>query len=157
MIIGQYTRKGNGNKEAEEIDIDIGNTIIHPEYNYDFGGFDIMIVKLQEKSTHPYAKISQHHISQDGQDLSVIGFGDTNESDKVTSISMHLREVTLDYVTQEDCKEKRPRPGYCCENQGATDLVEQQKGDAHHFQQRIVQGEQAKIPESKSKRHSRRE
>jgi trypsin len=62
-----------------------------------------MILKLNDRSDKQYLKLKRGD-PDDGEELTVIGFGDT---DKGTGrvIPTMLQEVGLDYVTNQDCRD----------------------------------------------------
>jgi hypothetical protein len=68
---------------------------------------DIMIMKLKDKSTKPYIKLNPNS-TDDGQELTVIGFGDTLKGYGLV-IPTELQEVQLNYLTNEECQDMHRR------------------------------------------------
>jgi hypothetical protein len=66
-----------------------------------------MIMKLKDKSTKPYIKLSPNS-PDDGQEVTVVGFGDTLEGSGVV-LPTELQEVQLNYLTNKECQDMHGR------------------------------------------------
>ena len=62
-----------------------------------------MIVKLKNKSTKPYIKLNPDS-PHEGQELTVIGFGDTDKGSGSVVIPTVLNQVDVTYITNEQCQ-----------------------------------------------------
>lgn len=78
---------------------------IHPNYNDRTTNNDFMVLKLSRKTTAgtPVQINSSGSSPKDGQQVVVMGFGVTNENTQQTSNK--LMEVTVDVVSDADCRE----------------------------------------------------
>lgn len=81
--------------------IDVDDKVVHPNYAPGFLGNDIMILHLDRPSRNQFIQLRRRSVN-DGQALTVIGFGDTDPTAR-TEIPDQLQEVELDYVSTSDC------------------------------------------------------
>jgi len=72
----------------------------HPDYDAETWQNDVMLVHLETVSTRPTVELSRD-IPQYGDDVTVIGFGNTQEGGK---ISPTLREVNLEIAPFDACQ-----------------------------------------------------
>jgi len=80
--------------------------VIHPEYDPEEVDSDIAIYELADEipegSSLPPIKLGQTPVSQEGTDMTVIGFGDIDPGPD-TVLSDTLLETTVDYVPNGEC------------------------------------------------------
>lgn len=79
---------------------------IHPNYNNNDVSHDIAVFELSEDVPASVATpitMRRAPLTTGGTTLTVIGFGDTDPSDTITSASNSLRKVDLQYVPAETC------------------------------------------------------
>jgi len=81
--------------------------VIHPRYDDDNVSNDIAIFELERDvpDNVQYAKIRRAPVTQGGQSLTVIGFGDKDPSDYVTDTAENLRSANVRYVTDAQCRQ----------------------------------------------------
>jgi secreted trypsin-like serine protease len=101
IYIGRHSRQSGVNDSSERIDIE--EKVLNPSYRSWSYGNDLMIMKLKDKSTKPYIKLSPNS-PDDGQELTVIGFGDTSAGSGLV-IPTKLQEVQLNYLPNEECQD----------------------------------------------------
>jgi hypothetical protein len=101
IIIGRYSRSNYEDDDSETIDIE--EKVLYPRYHSQLFSNDLMIMKLKQKSTKPFVKLSQYS-PEDGEELTVIGFGDTMTGSALV-IPTELNEVQLNYVNNDDCQD----------------------------------------------------
>ena len=99
---------GGSGSEGSGIEYDYIAGRIHPNYNEDDVSNDIAIFELKQAVPSSVAtpiKLRQQPLtpSDSGATVTVIGFGDTDKSDSVSTTSDFLREVDLNYVTADQC------------------------------------------------------
>jgi len=82
------------------------NGRMHPEYNDDEVEHDLAIFQLQTAVPRSVAvpiAISAQPVTAATNAVTVLGFGDTNPTEAVTTTSESLREVQLQYIAQDVC------------------------------------------------------
>jgi Trypsin len=83
--------------------IDIDDEVIHPKYSTSRFSYDIMLFHLDKATTNQYIRMAPPEATvQDGQKLTVVGFGDTDPTSR-TEIADQLQEVELEYVDRSTC------------------------------------------------------
>ena len=78
---------------------------IHPDYDSVTIDSDIAIFELASDVSNslPYIRLEQNPVMVPGTPMSVIGFGDTNPSNLIDTISTNLLEAIVDYVPSDNC------------------------------------------------------
>jgi len=110
------------------IDYPYKTKISHPNYSSNTDDNDIALYELKQDVSEDlqYIRLEQDPVSMAGTPLTVIGFGDTNPSDAIESISNHLMQATVDYVPSTQCREafnsaEAITPGMLCAFEEGTD------------------------------------
>ena len=97
--VGRTSRTSADNSEF----ITISQKVIYPNYTSGKFPYDMMVMKLSNPSTHQYLQINSNSaLPTSGQQLTVMGFGETIPSD-MFSIPTQLQEVQVNYVDQSTC------------------------------------------------------
>jgi len=97
QIIGEYGRFSDGIKYKA------GR--IHPNYNDNDVSNDIAVFELVDDVATTPIKMRQAPLTTSGTTVTVIGFGDTDPSDSISSTSSSLRKVDLQYVPADTCNQ----------------------------------------------------
>mmetsp|Transcript_3082 Transcript_3082/g.3548 ORF Transcript_3082/g.3548 Transcript_3082/m.3548 type:complete len:432 (-) Transcript_3082:169-1464(-) len=92
------------------IEYDYASGRIHPDYNEENVSHDIALFELSQivpSSSVTPVKLRQTPLPSTStaatQSLTVLGFGDTDPSESVSETSTYLREVDLNYVSEDQC------------------------------------------------------
>jgi len=103
------TYQGTERIEVEEI-------VVHPEYNKRTLEFDFLLLRLSEDSAFNPILLSDAETNVDGEDLTIIGFGDTaGDTDDDTEITRYpriLQKASVQVVDKEVCRENYDTVGW---------------------------------------------
>lgn len=79
--------------------------VIHPNYDDDSVSHDIALYELDRDvpDSLPYIRLEQTPVTVSETSMTVIGFGDTDPSERITDLSDFLLQATVDYVTRSAC------------------------------------------------------
>ena len=105
VSVGTYSLSENfGVENGEAQHASIVEVAIHPSYDPDGTGCDIMLLKLDDNfyQFEPITLNFDGSLPADGDFLTVIGLGLINAADD-TSVASVLQEVTVQTVPTEDC------------------------------------------------------
>jgi len=98
MFIGGNLINGNDARET----IRASSELVHPAYNDRTTKHDFLLIKLAKSSTAPNVPWNTDSSEpQDGQGVTVIGFGVTTEDGDVSDV---LRKVTVNIVDSNTCR-----------------------------------------------------
>ena len=93
--------RGNNGNNDDVVDYPYIAKRVHPDYDDDTLNADLALYELERdvdvENTEPI-KIERGAITMSGTELTAIGFGDTNPSNFIDTVSNTLREVTLYHV-----------------------------------------------------------
>jgi secreted trypsin-like serine protease len=113
VLVGAYTSYNPEGEPVNSVERTIETRRVHPQYNADSIRFDFMVMKLDEKVDLPPLTLSaDSSILQDGEDVTVIGFGsmqqvrtDLNQNgDRInsTNYSVYNPHDTVMEITDDD-------------------------------------------------------
>ena len=116
--LGRYDKttpfdKNNLNNLQHE-KIEVAYEIKHPTWNPKTVDNDFMLIKLVQPSKyHSLIELNtdSNFPSIPGEQLTIMGWGDTNADPDVNEPSMQLLEVQLEYVPDDVCKAKEGEVG----------------------------------------------
>ena len=96
--------------------IEVAYEIKHPEWNEKTVDNDFMLMKLVTPATKEHHGLVSLNSDENlpsipGEELTVMGWGDTNPDPDVNEPSMQLLEVRLEYVPDDVCKAKEGKVG----------------------------------------------
>ena len=94
--------------------IEVSYEIKHPSWDAGTVDADFMLMKLARPSTYfPMVRLNADPTIPElgGEEVTVMGFGDTNPDDGVNEPSDALLEATLEYVPDDVCRAKRGEAG----------------------------------------------
>lgn len=95
----------SGNSDSGGTEYPWSRLVVHPDYNPSTVDSDIAIYELANEvpaGSLPPIRLGQSAVTQEGTDMTVIGFGDTDPG-PATSVSDRLLETTVDYVNNNEC------------------------------------------------------
>ena len=99
-IVGKYSKDDN---DTEEEEIEVEEMYAHPDFNYDSGSFDQMIVELKTSSTKPYIGDVNIHstVPQANMDeIAIIGLGRISYQGSSPNV---LQKATVVAISNEEC------------------------------------------------------
>jgi trypsin len=106
VVINRPNQNSNGGQTIGK-----KREITHPQYNPRTTDNDFNIVVLDKPADMSKAKLVKLNSNKNypavGQEVTVIGFGDTNPSDYVSDLSDRLMEVTVNCISNDDCDDSR--------------------------------------------------
>ncbi|KAL7539929.1 hypothetical protein ACHAXR_009709 [Thalassiosira sp. AJA248-18] len=95
--------------ETQHERIEVAYEIKHPEWNVDTVDNDFMLMKLVKPSEgSPVVKLNTdpNFPSIPGEQMTLMGWGDTNPDPDVNEPGMQLTEIQLEYIPNESCSKK---------------------------------------------------
>jgi len=96
---------GGSSNDGDVIDYPYKDKIIHPDYDENSLDADIALYELASDVSEDlqYIRVDRNPVSISGTPLTVVGFGDTNPSSWIDTLSNVLLQTTVDYVSPNDC------------------------------------------------------
>ena len=94
--------------------IEVAYEIKHPEWDPVTVDNDFMLLKLARPSEYfPMIRLNEdpNVPGMVGEEVTIVGFGDTNPDPDVNEPSDTLLEVTLEYVPDDECRSKSGEAG----------------------------------------------
>lgn len=114
ITLGRYDLDSPDDYDYEVLDV--MEKIVHPEYDSTVVENDIALLVLERDSVHPYVRLNgDENVPANGEELSVMGWGDVDPSDYGQETSDELRETDVWYLTNSECEESS---GYVKSNDG---------------------------------------
>lgn len=113
-IIGRHDLESNSGES-----IPMEREIPHPDYNADITDADWMLIKLRSSTTQniPFIKInSDSSQPSPGQEVTVMGWGDTTADDQTQELAEKLMSVTVNAISNQECDDSEGTIGGWSEN-----------------------------------------
>lgn len=106
ITLGRYDLDDPLDTDYEEMNI--LSAIVHPQYDKVVVDNDVALLVLQKQSIHPYVRINDTpNVPDDGEELTVMGWGDINGDPSVKETSDELRETQVWYLPNSKCEQSK--------------------------------------------------
>lgn len=106
ITLGRYDLDDPLDSDYEEMMVT--RAIIHPQFDKVVVDNDVALLLLEKQSIHPYIRINNSpNIPIDGEELTVMGWGDIDDHPTVKEVSDELREAQVWYLTNSKCEESK--------------------------------------------------
>ena len=106
ITLGRYDLDDPLDFDYEEMSVDI--TIIHPQFDKVVVDNDVALLILERPSVHPIVQINNdQNIPIDGEELTVMGWGDIDDHPTVKETSDELRETDVWYLVNNKCEQSK--------------------------------------------------
>jgi len=106
ITLGRYDLDDPLDSDYEEMTVT--RAIIHPQFDKVVVDNDVALLLLEKQSIHPYIRINNSpNIPIDGEELTVMGWGDIDDHPTVKEVSDELREAQVWYLINSKCEESK--------------------------------------------------
>lgn len=106
ITLGRYDLDDPLDPDYEELSV--VNKIVHPQFDKVVVDNDVALLMLQKQSAHPIIRINNDpNVPIDGEELTVMGWGDIDDHPTIKETSDELRETKVWYMTNSKCEQSK--------------------------------------------------
>jgi len=106
ITLGRYDLDDPLDYDYEEMNVK--SKIVHPQFDKVVVDNDVALLILQKQSVHPIIRINNDpNIPIDGEELTVMGWGDIDDHPTIKETSDELREANVWYLTNSKCEQSK--------------------------------------------------
>ena len=106
ITLGRYDLDDPLDYDYEEMNVK--SKIVHPEFDKVVVDNDVALLVLQKQSVHPIIRINNDpNVPIDGEELTVMGWGDIDDHPTIKETSDELREANVWYLNNNKCGQSK--------------------------------------------------